>query len=598
MSVTRNMIRFMGLSLVLVIALSLSLVVLAQDALPGPGEGGAVVRGNTRGSANLGPLVPIRCSGVDCADANNVMWPTLIGLDPETLQYGPGPDIGNTLASGWTVSEDGLTITVNLRDDMAWNDGTPITAEDVYFTWEAMQQGQGVGLSSSYATAAATLVSAEVVDSQTITFGVEAPNCEALRQVALVPPLPSHVYGYTRGAEFNWGSMIDHPYDDSPTVTSGPFNFERVEPGTAVYLSFNPNYTAPDATAGYTVPNSWVYVDTPDENVMIERFLAFQSGDINFVVEPGGGFEQILASNAQSFQAPGRVWHYVALNLADPNNPQNGLDEDGNPIDQGHHPLFGDVRVRQALQHAINIDEIIDGPLAGYGTAMVSSTIPTAYTIDPNLERRAFDYDIARALLDEAGWKSTGDPLVAGGDGLRTCDGCLHAEPGTEFIFELMNVGDIRNDVSVILQDQFAQIGVQVDVVVLDFNTMYDNNMGAQTYDAAVAGWRGSLPFDPDQRSFFGAANDLFGEGYGFNFPSYYNARFEELGQQVATLPGCDPAERIALAQEMTQILWEDQPYLWLYARNSLYAAAPNVQGFQPYPDLGTWNIDAWNVVE
>jgi ABC-type transport system substrate-binding protein len=372
-----------------------------------------------------------------------------------------------------------------------------------------------------------------------------------------------------------------------------------VEPGTAVYLSANPNYVAPDAYAGYTVPSSWVYVDTPDENVMIERFLAFQPGDINFVVEPGSGvFPQILGSDAQSFQAPGRIWHYVALNLADPENPQNGLDEDGNPIDQGHHPLFGDVRVRQALQHGINIDEIINGPLNGYATAMVSSTIPTAYTIDPALERRAFDLEIARAMLDEAGWVSTGDPLVEGGDGQRTCDGCMYADAGAAFEFDLMNVGDIRNDVSVIVQDQFAQLGVKVNVVVLDFNTMYDSNMGAQTYDAAIAGWRGSLPFDPDQRSFFGAENDIFGEGYGFNFPSYYNAEFEALGEQIATLPGCDPAERIALAQQATKILYDDQPYLWLYALNSLYAAAPNVQGFQPYPDQGTWNIDAWNVVE
>ena len=597
MHVTKNMLRFVGLSLTLIIVLSLSLMVLAQDA-PAAGSGGAVVRGNTRGSANLGPLVPIRCSGVDCADANNVMWPSLIGLDPQTLQYGPGPEIGNTLASGWTIADDGLSVTVNLRDDMTWSDGTPITAEDVYFSWEAMQQGQAVGLSSSYATAAETLTSAEVIDPQTIVFGVDTPNCEVMRQVALVSPLPAHAYGYVRGEDFDWGSMIDHPFDDAPTVTSGPFNFERVEPGTAVYLSANPDYDAPDATAGHTIPNSWVYVDTPDENVMIERFLAFQPGDINFVVEPGGGFDQILSSNAQSFQAPGRVWHYVALNLADPNNPQNGLDEDGNPIDQGHHPIFGDVRVRQALQNAINIDEIINGPLAGYATAMVSSTIPTAYTIDSTLERRPFDLDAARALLDEAGWKSTGDPLVDGGDGLRTCDGCMYAEAGSPLEFELMNVGDIRNDVSVILQDQFAQIGVKVDVVVLDFNTMYDNNMGAQTFDAAVAGWRGSLPFEPDQRSFFGASNDLFGEGYGFNFPSYYNARFEELGEKVATLPGCNEEERIAAAQEMTKILWEDQPYLWLYARNSLYAAAPNVQGFQPYPDQGTWNIDAWNVEE
>lgn len=595
MRLTKNFARILSLCLIVAVTLGIGLTVIAQE-LPPAGEGGPVIRGNTRGSANLGPMVPIRCSGVDCADANAILWPSLIGLDPETLQYAPGPQVGNTLASGWEISEDGLTVTVNLRDDMTWNDGTPITANDVYFTWLAMQQGTGVGLSGSYQEAANTLVGAEVVDDYTIQFTVETPNCEVMRQVALVPPLPAAAYGYTDAASFDWGSMIDHPFDDAPSVSSGPFNFERLEPGTAVYLSANLEYDAPDAYAGYTVPSQWIYVDTPDENVMIERFLAFQDGDINFVVEPGGGFDQIINSDAQSLQTPGRVWHYLAINLADPNNPQNGLDEDGNPIPQGQHPLFGDVKVRQALQHAVNIDEIINGPLGGYGTGMVSGTIPTAYTIDPNLERRPYDLDAARALLDEAGWVAEGEPLVEGGDGLRVCRGCATAEDGTEFVFEMMNVGDIRNDVSIVLQDQLADIGVKVDVVVLDFNTMYDNNMGAQTYDSAVAGWRGSLPFDPDQRSFFGAENDIFGEGYGFNFTSYYNAEFEALSEQISTLPGCDSAERIALSQQATRILWEEQPYIWLYARNSLYAAAPNIQNFDPKPDQGTWNIDAWNV--
>jgi peptide/nickel transport system substrate-binding protein len=598
MHFSKRFVRLVSLCLIAAVALGVGITVIAQDELPGAGEGGAVIRGNQRGSANIGPLIDIRCSGVDCSDVNAVLWPDLIGLDPATLQYAPSPDVSNVLATGWEISEDGLTVTVNLRDDMTWNDGTPITANDVYFTWLAMQQGQNVGLSGSFQEAASVLTGAEVVDDYTIRFSVEVPNCEVMRQVALVPPLPSAAYGFTDAASFDWGSMIDHPFDDAPTVTSGPFNFERVEPGTAIYLSANPGFVAPDAHVGYTVPSAWVYVDTPDETVGIERFLAFQPGDINYVFEPSGGFDQIINSEAQSFHASGRTWHYVALNLADPTNPQNGLDEEGNPIDQGHHPIFGDVKVRQALQHAINIDEIIDGPLQGYGTAMNSGVIPTAYTLDPDLQRRPYDLDAARALLDEAGWVSTGDPLVDGGDGLRTCQGCQFAEEGTELAFEMMNVGDIRNDVSVILQDQFADIGVQVDVVVLDFNTMYDNNMGAQTYDTAVAGWRGALPFDPDQRSFFGAENDIFGEGYGFNFPSYYNAEFEELSEQISTLPGCDTNERIELARQTERILWEDQPYLWLYARNNLYAAAPNVGNFDPLPDQGGWNIDAWNVVE
>ncbi|NJL96137.1 MAG: hypothetical protein HC915_21605 [Anaerolineae bacterium] len=262
---------------------------------------------------------------------------------------------------------------------------------------------------------------------------------------------------------------------------------------------------------------------------------------------------------------------------------------------QGQHPIFGDVRVRQALQHAMNIDEIVNGPLNGNATAMTAGTIPTSWSLHPELERRPQDLEEARRLLDEAGWVAEGDPLVDGGDGLRVCRGCATAEDGTEFFFELMNVGDVRNDVAVVLQDQLAQIGVEVEVVVLDFNTMYDTNMGTQIYDAAVAGWRGGLPFDPDQRSFFGAETDIFGEGYGFNFPSYYNAEFEELAAQVNAVEGCDQTARAEIAHRMQEILWEDQPYLWLYALNDLYAAN-GMDNFDPRPGFGSWNADQWIV--
>jgi peptide/nickel transport system substrate-binding protein len=171
MHFSKKFVRLVSFCLIAVVALGLSLAVLAQDELPGPGEGGAVIRGNQRGSANIGPLIDIRCSGVDCADVNNVLWPDLIGLDPETLQYAPSPDVGNVLATGWEISEDGLSVTVNLRDDMTWNDGTPITANDVYFTWLAMQQGQEVGLSGSFQEAASILTGAEVVDDYTIASG-------------------------------------------------------------------------------------------------------------------------------------------------------------------------------------------------------------------------------------------------------------------------------------------------------------------------------------------------------------------------------------------------------------------------------------------
>ncbi len=596
----KNLYRFIAVGIAVMLAVSVGIVVSAQDdELPGPGEGGVVIQGNTRGSANLGPLVPIRCSGVDCADANSLMYPSLVTISPFTQQFADAEehDLGQG-ALNFEISDDGLTYTFNLRDDAVWSDGEPITAEDYYFAWLAIEQGEAIGMSSSYADYQRDIATAEIIDDYTIAFTLENPSCLALSSLA-VPATPGHAYGWdvSMGEDFDWGVMIDNALDDEPTVTSGPFEFFRAEPGTAVFLNANTDYYAP-SNGDYVVPEGWVYLDTLDENVLTERFLSFQPGEPNVVFEPGAAqFQPLRESEAQYFQAPGRVWHYVAMNLADPTNPQNGLDEEGNPIDQGNHPIFGDVRVRQALQHAIQIDEVINGAQNGDATAMVSGTIPTAFTLHPELERRAFDLDAARALLDEAGWVSEGDPLVDGGDGQRVCRGCLYAEDGAALAFDLINPGTSgREDVAVILQSQFAQIGADVNAQVLDFNTMYDDNLGGQIYDAAVAGWRGGLPFDPDQRSFFGAENDIFGEGYGFNFPSWYNAEFEELARSVNQVDGCVLEERLDIAYRIQEIMWEDQPYLWLYALDSAYAVAPNVAGFDPYPNFGTWNVDAWVV--
>jgi ABC-type transport system substrate-binding protein len=122
---------------------------------------------------------------------------------------------------------------------------------------------------------------------------------------------------------------------------------------------------------------------------------------------------------------------------------------------------------------------------------------------------------------------------------------------------------------------------------------MYDDNMGQQTYDAAVAGWRGDLPFNPDQSSLFGAGVDIYGDQYGFNFTSWYNAEFEELSTQINQLPGCDPDERAALAHRVQEIMYDEQPYLWLYALNSLYSAWPEVDNWDARPNFPDWNADS-----
>lgn len=601
-------LRFMGLLVAAAMLMTLVIGVGAQD-MPGPGEGGPVVWGNQRGSGNIGPLIPLRCAGVDCADLNNLMYPGLVAFDVRESGFTPvevgNPYHGNALATGWEISDDGLEWTFTLRDDLVWNDGTPVTALDIYFFWAALKNVDPAETSSSYAPAARDIIGAEVIDPYTLKFTFAAANCLALNRSAL-PAMPAHAFGFSLDdmADFDWTSLVGSAFDDAPPVTAGPFQFARKEAGTAIYLEANPNYAIP-SNGEYVVPAGLVYLDVPDYNVMAERLIANLPGDVNYMQEPDTAVLPVLMAAEENgladvFSAPGRLWHYVSINVANPANPLPGLDEDGNPIPQDPHPILGDVRVRQALQHAMNIDEIINGPVNGNGAPMVAGTIPTAFTIHPTLERRAFDLDAARALLDAAGFVPTGNPLVAGGDGLRTCQGCLYAEEGAPMVLDIINPGDVRNDVSILLQAQFAPLGVQLNVRPLDFNAMYDDNLGVQTYDLAVAGWRGALPFDPDQRSFFGAQNDIPSrDNAGFNFGSWYNAEFEELSEQILTMPGCDQEAIKEAAWRVQEIMWEEQPYLWLYAFNSSYVVnAQVIEGFEPYSNFGWWNMDAWVVAQ
>lgn len=577
-----------------VLALILALGVVAAQEEPDPGTGGIIIQGNTRGSANLGSFIQIRCSGVDCRDSGGLMFPSLTGLDPATLTTvgADTVDVGQ-LALNWTVSDDGMVYTFNLRQDAFWTDGEQITAEDVYFTWLAVEQGEAIELSGSYVEAQRDIESMEIVDDFTLAVTVAAPTCTVIDNMG-IPVDPAHAFGWdpSIGEDFDWTIYTEHPQNTEPTITSGPFQFSRAEPGTAIYLAANTDYYAPTGSAVF--PEGFIFVDVLDDTILTERFLSFQEGEPNFVFEPPANqFESLRDSDAQYFQASGTIWHYFAMNLADPTNAQNGFDADGNYVDQGHHPIFGDVRVRQALQSAIDIDEIIAGAQNGDATAMIAGTIPSAFSLHPTLERRPFDIATAEALLDEAGWTD------ADGDGIRECNGCMYAEDGAPMAFTLMNPQSSgREDVAVLVQAQFAAIGIEVEVQTLDFNGMY-NAIESQTYDAAIAGWRGGVPFDPDQRSFFGTEQDIFsttGEGAGYNFPSYQNAELDELMASVNLVEGCDIEERKAIAYRIQEILWEDQPYLWLYSLDSAYVASPDIANFSPYAAQGRWNIDSWYV--
>lgn len=551
----------------------LPLSALAQE----PGSGGPVIEANISGNANIGSFNLLRCSGTDCARIGQFLFPGLVGVNPETGDFASAEQFPSTaLALRWEISEDGKEYTFYMRDDAFWSDGSPITANDVKFSFDAIASGEIESDLSGYVDA--FVQSVEVIDDYTVKFTFGEASCDALSLAGAVYPLPSQYFG----GDFT--KMVDPEFDRSPAVTGGIFNFGRFD-GDQIVLTANPN--AWGIINDVVIPEGFIYVDVPDTTVAVERLL---SGEINFLDGPERQRRQELidSPDVQTFEFPANGWNYIGLNLADPTNPQNGLDEDGNPIDQGHHPILGDVQVRRALQLAMNVQEMIDIVSLGQGVQMAANEIPSSWAISPDLQPIPHDPDAAAAMLDEAGW-------VLDDDGVRVCQGCEYAEEGTPLRFALLVPdGSVNAErIALLFQDQLKAVGVEVDVQILDFNTVVSQITG-QTFDAVLLAWSNGYPVNPDVAQIFNASADVVGAG--FNFTSYRNPDMEALNEQARVLPGCDPAERAALYWQVQETLQNDQPYLWLYTANDMYAARAEVEGFSPFANQPFWNVETWQI--
>jgi peptide/nickel transport system substrate-binding protein len=570
------------------------LLTLAQDE-PAPGSGGVIVLPNapiagTMADVSMNPLRAAVNIGAYTL-ITDLMFPYVVGVSPFTQYYGRVGDAGvtNALATDWTISDDGRVYTFTLRRDAVWSDGVPITATDVQFSFDAIASGQ-VGASFDWEVLLYIPFSQPygvkdivVVDDYTYQAVFDQANCGGLAYAGRFPVVPAHAFGYDGSPDFDFSIMVGHEFDTNPSVVYGPFQLDYVEYGREIALKPVPTWAD-----GPVIPAGVIFRDTFDDQDEIERFLA---GELDSVLLETGPCHECwapirAAPDVTAVTLPGNRWNYIALNVADPENPQPGMDADGNPIDQGHHPIFGDVRVRRAMQLATDVPPIIQAAVSGEGTQMASSLLPTSWAADPDLAPVPYDPVLAAQMLDEAGW-----PL--GPNGIRVCQGCKYALDGTPFVFELVTPeGNTQaGTIGAIVKEQWGDLGIEVDLQTYPlFPTMVENQ---QTFDAYSMGWINPFPDDPDQRQIIGGPiNDVLKGNYDGS--SYANPEFMRLSQRALTLPGCDPTARAEIYHQIEKLLQDDPPYVWLFVRNQFYAAHNNVIGFDPQPNMPLWNIHTW----
>ena len=452
------------------------------------------------------------------------------------------PTMAPLLAETYDWSEDHRVLTLILRQDVFWSDGTPVTADDVHWTWQAQISPK---LAWAYAQNKESITDMEVVDPYTLRVTFDAPSSSQLTDLNEGAILPRHAWSQLPLSE--WSQSPDWFMEH--LVVNGPFTLEGWRPQEEIVLLRNEQFYRHDLPYLDRV----VFRVVPEKSNRIQQLLA---GQVDLV-------EQIPPPEVPRIESSAIVdligyWHrqydYICWNL--------------------NNPLFADTSVRQALAMGIDRQSLVDALMLGYARIGTSPIISTVWAHDNTLEPWPYDPKRARQLLARMGWQDSN------GDGFLTRN-------GQPFRFELSTNTDsrLRVDAAVMIQEQLARIGVKVEVKRFEFNTLINMNL-EHDFDATLGAWGMDTSLDLT----YAFHSDSIDDGY--NFGSYANPEvdrlIDEFGDQT------DPETMHTLLAQIQQILHHDQPYTFLWEPKRLTGLNMRVRNAQPNPLSSFFHLEEW----
>lgn len=526
---------------------------VAPTTEAGPMQGGTMVFPIYQDPGQLNPyLIATGETGLIA----KAIYEGLVDIDPDGSYY---PRLARELPTreNGGVSEDGLTITWKLRDDVIWSDGKPFTSDDVRFTWEAVTHPDSVAHKKSQGWD--LIESIETPDDYTVIVHYKEYYYNYLDQFIGFEAgiLPRHACGEP-------DVMPEWECNRQP-VGTGSFMIEEWRPGESLTLVRNPNYRE----AGKPNLDRIVFPIVPDETVRKEMLRSGEGDAILWL-----NFEQADELEAAGvLVTPGTDMWLLRMGF--------NLSDDGNI--NAPHPILTDNRVRKAIQWAVDPNLINEGILNGKGK-VVSHELFRGLTKCPEPEI-IYSKEAAKSSLEEAGW------FDRDGDAVRECHGCLYAEEGHRMSMEIITSSDPPSYSRMIqvIADELMDVGIELRPSTPD--NMWERYSSGD-YD--IGFWDDGYTSDP---------LTLLGNYYSSsnipanNFFRFTDAEFDELFARVRTLK--DPNERLEVFCEIDRLLFEQLPIVWLSVMPYPDAFSGRMRGWQFNPnDYMTWDIANWWISE
>ena len=498
---------------------------LAQD------YGDALVSGSIGDARSL---IPILASDSTSAEICGMIFNGLAKYDKDIKLTGD-------LAESWEIKDAGLTIIFHLRKGVYWQDGTPFTAQDVEFTYQKLIDPL---VRTPYSGDFKEVKSLEVLDPYTVKVAYQEPFSPGLSSWG-IGIMPQHLL---EKEDLNTAKFSRNP------IGTGPYKFKIWKSQERIELAGNKNYFE---KAPYI--SRYIYRIIPDESTL---FLELQAQGLDYSgLSPLQYQKQtntpFFKENYRKFRLESFGYTYLGYNLS--------------------HILFQDKRVRQALNYAVDKNEIIKTVLLGLGKVCTGPFVPESWAYNQQVKEAEFSPIRAREILSECGWADHNN------------DGILDKD-GRSFEFTILtNQGNLeRQRAAEIIQARLKDIGIKVKIRVVEWSVFLTEFIDKRRFEAVLLGW--SLGREPDCYDIWHSSKTKEGE---FNFVGYVNPEIDRLLEEGRRT--FDQAKRKEAYARIHQILYQEQPYMFLYIPDSLTAVSSRFQGIKPEPiGIGYNFIDWW----
>lgn len=475
---------------------------------------------------NLKTITPLVSTDAYASNIQSYVLESLITRNPDNLEW------EGLIAKSWKVSEDGLVINFQLRDDVSFSDGESLTAEDVVFTFDfIMTEAIQAPRDRAYLE---KIKNVKANGKYEVVFTFKEPYFEALSLAGGMSILPKHFY---------------------ETYLKEPQKFNESKGlllGSGPYKLIDPKNWTPDKGNIELVRNERYWGDVqPSYNRILwkiiqndsARLTTYRNGDIDTYSARPVEYQELkkdaqIIAKSQNFEymPPVVGYSYIGWNQQQAGKPTR----------------FADKRVRQAMTYLTDVSRVIKDVFLDYAEPAVSPFGETSKQHDNALQPYTFNLDKAKALLKEAGYED------------RNGDGVLEDKAGKPFEFKLtyLESNEDTKRMVLLLKDLYARAGVRLIPFPQEWPVMLEN-LDKKDFEAITLGWTSGI--ETDLYQIFHSNQAI---SNGDNYISYKNPELDKL--IVEARRTVDDDKRMPLWQQAERILYEDQPYTFLMRRKSL----------------------------